>query len=157
MNVRFRSKFDRGSLDCAILKAYKAKDMQFFFQNLKSNLFKILKMFKYNMNFTREACWMNSKKKQQRQKHHTHGILILSLLLCWSLLWRNYWRSLMLWNSTSWSWLNLTVQLQLVLYPYDPFLINNWNMTANSVEKQYFVVLNVKLEVKLRCKMFYSL
>ena len=54
--MRFRSKFDRGSLHCAILKAYKAKDMQFFFQNLKSDLFKILKMFKYNMNFTREAC-----------------------------------------------------------------------------------------------------
>ena len=30
-------------------------------------------------------------------------------------------------------------------------------MTGNSVEKQCFVVLNVKLEVKLRYKMFYSL
>ena len=50
--------------------------------------------------------------------------------------------------------LKLTVQKQLALYP---FLTNNRNMTGNSVEKKCFVVLNVKLEVKLRFKMLYWL
>ena len=34
-------------------------------------------------------------------------------------------------------------------------LINNRNVTGNSVEKHCFVVMNVKLEVKLRFKTFY--
>ena len=60
----------------------------------------------------------------------------------------------MLCNSTSESRLKLIVQKQLALYP---FLTNNHNMTSNSVEKKCFVVLNVKLEVKLRLKMLYWL
>ena len=51
------------------------------------------------------------------------------------------------------AFLKLTVQIKLALYPCDPFLINNRNMTGNSVEK-CFVVLNVKSEVKLRLKRF---
>ena len=52
LNVKFKSKFNhgftnRGCLRCAILKAYKTRDMQFF---------KILKMFKHNMKVTRAAC-----------------------------------------------------------------------------------------------------
>ena len=62
----------------------------------------------------------------------------------------------MLWNSTSWSRLKLSVQIQLAFYPCDPFLTNNCSMTGNSVEK-CFVVLNVKLEVKLWFKTFYWL
>ena len=58
----------------------------------------------------------------------------------------------MLRNSTSASCLKLTVQKQLALYP---FLTNNHKMTGNSVEKKCFVVLNVKLELKLRFKMVY--
>ena len=42
---------------------------------------------------------------------------------------------LMLWNSISSSRLKLTAQIQLVLPPCDMFLINNSNMTDNSVEK----------------------
>ena len=57
----------------------------------------------------------------------------------------------MLCSSTTGSRLKLTGQKQLALYP---FLTNNRNMTGNSVEKN-IVVLNVKLEVKLRFKMFY--
>ena len=56
----------------------------------------------------------------------------------------------MLCSSTSPLRLRLTVQKQLALYP---FLTNNRNMTGSSVEKQCFVMLNVKLEVKLRFKM----
>ena len=33
--------------------------MQFFLQNAQNEIFKILKMFKYNMKFTRAACWIN--------------------------------------------------------------------------------------------------
>ena len=38
-----------------------------------------------------------------------------------------------------------------------PFLINNRNTTGNSVEKHYFVLLNVNLQVKLSFKTFYWL
>ena len=41
----------------------------------------------------------------------------------------------MLQNFTSRSRLKLTVQIQLVLHPCLAFLINNRNMTGNSVEK----------------------
>ena len=58
--MKFRSIFNhdftnRGCLYCAILKAYRARDIHFFFQNVQN--------------------------KKQGQKHHTHDILILSLLL----------------------------------------------------------------------------
>ena len=42
---------------------------------------------------------------------------------------------LMLWYSTSYSRLKLTVQIQLALHLCDPFVINNRNMTGNSIEK----------------------
>ena len=58
----------------------------------------------------------------------------------------------MLCNFISGGRLKLTVQKQLALYP---FLTNNRNMTGSSAEKKCFVVLNVKLEVKLRLKMLY--
>ena len=48
----------------------------------------------------------------------------------------------MLWNSTFWRYLKLTVQIQLALRPGDPFLMKNCNMTGNIVEK-YFAVWNV--------------
>ena len=53
------------ALHCAILKASygfkekranKARDMQFFLQNVQNEIIKILKMFKNNMKFTRAAC-----------------------------------------------------------------------------------------------------
>ena len=61
----------------------------------------------------------------------------------------------MLWNSTSGRYLKLTVEIELAPDPCDPFLINNRNMTCNSVENYCFVVLNIKLQVKLRFKTFY--
>ena len=36
-----------------------------------------------------------------------------------------------------------------------PILINNCNVTGNSVEKQFFAVLNVELEVKFTFKTIY--
>ena len=57
----------------------------------------------------------------------------------------------MLRNLTSLSRLKLTVQIQLVLYPCDPFLINNRNMTGNIVEK-CFAVWNVIQNVLLTLK-----
>ena len=58
--MKFRLKFNhaftnRDCLHCAILKAYEARDMQFFLQNAKNEIFKILKIFKYNMKFIRAA------------------------------------------------------------------------------------------------------
>ena len=148
--MKFRSKINHGFTKCIclhynILKAYKARDA-IFLQNNQKQIFKILKIFKYSMKFTRAACWINSKICNT-DKNST----LMIFLFChyrWSLLWCNYWRSLMLWNSTSWGCLKLTVQIQLVLYPCDPSLINNCN---------YFVMLNVKLEVKLGLKTFYWL
>ena len=57
-------------LHCAFLKAlngfqekgaHKSRDMQFFLQNVKNEIFKIFKMFKNNMKFTRTASRINSK------------------------------------------------------------------------------------------------
>ena len=50
--------------------------------------------------------------------------------------------------------LKLTFQIQVALHPCDPILINNCSMTANSVENYCFIVLNVKLRVKRRFKIF---
>ena len=58
---------------------------------------------------------------------------------CWSLLWCNYWRSLMLLNSKSLSHLKVTVQIQLTLHPCDSFLINKRNMTGKNVEPTFLV------------------
>ena len=52
----------------------------------------------------------------------------------------------MLWNSTSWSRLKLTVWIQLALHPWDPFLINNCNMTGSVI--QWNVIQNVLLALK---------
>ena len=111
--------------------------------------------FRYIMKFTRAACWINSKINN-RDKNTTLMIFLL-YHYCWSLLWRNYWRSLMVWNSISWSRLKLVVQTQFNFYSCYPFLINNCNMAGSSVEKYKFFVLNVKLVVKLRFKRFYLL
>ena len=78
---------NRGYLHCAILKvlhdfqekrALKSRDMQFFFQNVPNEIFKISKMLESNMKFTRAACWINAKISNY----------------CWSSLWSNYWMSL---------------------------------------------------------------
>ena len=48
--------------------------------------------------------------------------------------------------------------MQLGFHPWDPFLTNNHNMMIdNSVEKNCFLVFNVKLQVKFRFKTFYGL
>ena len=41
----------------------------------------------------------------------------------------------MLWNSTSYNRLKLTVQTEFALHSLDPFVITNRNITDNSVEK----------------------
>ena len=71
---------------------------------------------------------------------------------CCSLLWGNYWRPLIMWNSTSWRHLKLAIQKQLALHPFNAFLTNNCNMTGskNIVKNYCSVALNVKLQVKLR-------
>ena len=91
-------------------------------------IFKILKMFKYNKKLIRAARWVNSKISNRDK--NTTLMIFLFYDYCWSLLWYNYWRS---WNSTSWSHLKLTVQIQLALYLWDPFLINNRNVTGKII------------------------
>ena len=68
--MKYRSKFkhdftNRGYLHSAILKAlhgfqekraHESRDMHNFIQNFKNEVFKIFKMFKNNMKFTRAAC-----------------------------------------------------------------------------------------------------
>ena len=116
-------------------------------------------MSKSNMKFTRAVCWINLEINNWEAALHlwySHVITIVDHYLCChncgTLLFCNYWRPLMLWNSSSWS---LIVQIQLVLYPCDSFFINNHNMTSNSVENHCFVVFNIKLEVEISFKMFY--
>ena len=137
-----QSIFNRGFLHCAILKAlhgfkenraHKARDMQSFLQNIQNEIFKILEIIKNNMKFTLAVCWINSKISNKRK--NTALVILLFCHYCWSLLWCNYWRSLLLWTSTSWSRLKLNVQMQLAPHPWDPFFINNRNMTSKSVER----------------------
>ena len=68
--MKYRSEFkhgftNRACLHCAVLKALhgfkekradKASHMQFFLQNVQNEIFKILKLFKNNIKFTRAAC-----------------------------------------------------------------------------------------------------
>ena len=148
LNTKYRLEFkhgfsNSGCLRCAIQKAFKekrvhkARDMQFFLHSAQNEILKLLKMFKSNMKFTRAACWINSK---------VSNVLIIFLFYhyCWSFLcckvniemvYGVYWRSLLLWNSFSWSCLKLAVQMQLALYLCDSFTINNRNMIGSSVEK----------------------
>ena len=102
--MKYRPEFkhgftNRGYLHCTILKAshgfqekrvLKSSDMQFFLQNVRNEIFKILKMFKYNIKFTRTTCWINSKISN-RDKNIT---LITFCHYCWSLLRLNCWRPL---------------------------------------------------------------
>ena len=73
--MKFRSKTKHGftnhsCLHCAFLKTDKERDMQFFLQNVQNEIFRILRMFKYNMKFIRAACWINSKIRH-RDKNTT--------------------------------------------------------------------------------------
>ena len=70
LDMKYISEFkhgftNRGYLHCANLKAlhgfrekraHKSRDMQFFLHNVQNEIFKIFKMFKNNMKFTRAAC-----------------------------------------------------------------------------------------------------
>ena len=132
--MKFTSKFNhsftnRGCLHCAILKVYKARDMHFFPSKCLTTF---INMF-INMKFIRVAYWINSEISNRDK--NTTLMIFLFCNYCWSLLWCNYWRSLMLWNSTSWSRLKLTVQIQLALNLCNPFLINNRKMAGDSLEK----------------------
>ena len=60
LSMKFKEKFshgftNRGCLHSAILKVYKTRAMQRFLQNVQNEIFRILKMFKYNMKFIRAA------------------------------------------------------------------------------------------------------
>ena len=107
--MKNRSKFkhgftNRSYLHGAILKglhgfpekwAHKSRDLQIFLQNVQNdflqNNFKIFRMFKNNMKFTRAACWINSKLSN-RDKNIT--LITFLCHYCWSFLWCNYWKSL---------------------------------------------------------------
>ena len=121
---------------------------------------KIWKFFPTTMEYT--GFRKDSTNILERDETLTSPCVILTLMIfvcCYyfcSLLWCNYWRSVILWNSTFWSRLTWAVQIQLAHHPFDPFLINNLIMTSNSVEKRS-VMLNVKLQVKLRLKTFSGL
>ena len=52
LNMKFRSKFIHGFTNPGCL----ARNMHSFHQNAQNKIFKILKMSKYNMKFTRAAC-----------------------------------------------------------------------------------------------------
>ena len=112
-------------------------------------LFKIFKMFKTNIKLTTAACWIYSKINN-KDNRTTLVAFLCCCLYYWSLLCCIFWKLLVLWNFESWRPLNSTFQIQLALLQCDSFFINNQNITANSVEKHLFVVLNVKLQVRIR-------
>ena len=123
--------------------------------NFSFNMFKMRFSRCSKCSKTRATCWINSKITN-RENSATRKIF-LCCYKCWSLrpviIICNYWSSLMLWNSTSWSSLKLPGQIQLVLHHYGSFFINDRNMNVNNFEKDCFVVLDVKLQVKIILKM----
>ena len=50
-------------------RAQKARAMQFFLQNIQKYFFKILKMFKCKVKFTRRASGINSKTPHSRYSY----------------------------------------------------------------------------------------
>ena len=106
LDMKYRSEFihgftNRANLHCAVLKAlhsfqekrsHKSRDMQFFLQNIQNEIFKISKMFKSNVKFTRPAYLINSKISNRNK--NTMLMVFLFCHCCWSLLWWNYWKSL---------------------------------------------------------------
>ena len=148
-----------GCLHCVTYVVSRKKEPTksiFLSECFKLDFWDFEKIFRNIMKFNRSACWINSKISNRGSNNTL--MMFVCCHYCCSLLWGNYWRSLiMLWNSTSWSFLKLTVPVEVPLHPWDPFLISNCSMTGNSVENNCFVVLNVKLQVKLRFKIFYWL
>ena len=115
--MNFVSKFNHSfsncdCFHCAILKALydfneeradkadRQETCNFFLQNVQKENFKILEKFENNMKFTGEACRINSEISNWNKTITL--VIFLFCNYCWSLLWWNYWKSSMLWNSTSW-------------------------------------------------------
>ena len=106
-------------------------------------------MFKNNMKFTRAASCINSKVSSG---DNSTTLIFWCYHYCWSLLYCNCWKSLMLRTSHL---LNPDLlRCNLLLIHSILFFKNNRNMAANSVEKHCCVVLNVKLLNNLRSKCF---
>ena len=73
-------------------RAHKSREIKCFLQNVQNEIFKISKMFKNIINFTRAACWINLKISS-RDKSTT--LIIFSFChYCWPLLWSYYWKPL---------------------------------------------------------------
>ena len=72
--------------------------------------------------------------------HSWYSYILIYRHNCWTLLRSSFWKYLILCNFTSSSLLRLTDQMHLALHRFHPFLINNCNMTSNSVEKHCFFV-----------------
>ena len=73
-------------MHCAILKAlygfnekraHKERDMQSFLQNVQNEIFKILKMFKYNTKFPRVACSINLKITKTPHSWYSYFAIIV--------------------------------------------------------------------------------
>ena len=119
LNLKLRSKFNNGftnhgCLHCAILKAFKKERAHgrffesIFFSKCSKLDFWDLENFKTNMKFTRAARWSNSKISNRNK-------IFLCCHYYWSLLKCNYWSSLMMWYSTSWSRLNYCIVLYCIV------------------------------------------
>ena len=102
--------------------------------SLKTNKMRFLRFWKYQKKkFTRASCWINSEKGNRGK--NTTTIIFSFHHHFRSLGWYDYRNYLLLWSSTSWNHLKLTVQIQLALHPCDSFLMNNRNIIDKNVEK----------------------
>ena len=140
------------------------KPCNFSFKKFKIRFLRFWKCLKTTW-LNRASCWINSKARNKDK--NTSLMIFLFCYHCKSLLWCNYSKSLILWNSTFWSPLKLTVQIQLAFYPCDLFLIHNRNINVNSVKKimfcyveydsRRFVVLHVTYFFRLEHHYHHSL
>ena len=92
------------------------------------------------MKFITAACSINSKTKNRDNSTTLIILFILSLLLINTMLYFLEVFNAVELELASWSSLKLTFQIKHALLPSDSLIINNHNMTDNSVKKQFCCV-----------------
>lgn len=99
--------------------------------------------FQYRVMFSTvitAACSINSKTKNRDNSTTLIILFILSLLLINTMLYFLEVFNAVELELASWSSLKLTFQIKHALLPSDSLIINNHNMTDNSVKKQFCCV-----------------
>ena len=161
LNLKSIPKFNHGFtnlnhdyLHCSFLKAlhnfkveraHNARDNQFLFQNVQNGIFEIFKNVQSSLKLTQKSVIGKAAPSSW------YFYVISNVPHYYAVIWKVF-------NALE---LHILKSLKVNRYKYSLFFIqaahfsiNNCNIKANGVEKYCFVVLNVKLQVKVRFKTF---